>query len=601
MIMKNKIKTQRRKAESQLHFLAGLPRSGSTLLAAILNQNPAARVSSTSDLVHILDVLANLWANAHTLSINDPERTRLVEVMRGVINAEYKDTPRVVIDKSREWPRPDIMQSMPMVLGRPMKIIATVRDVPDCAASFARIADPEDLNSFLVDSSFIQHLQGSYVSLQNGYAAYPEAFLFVEYEDLLADPQAQLDRVHDFLDLPPFAYDFENIDGSTVAEDDAALWNAPGLHDVQPKLERQHNQSARDVLGKRYVQFAQPAFWRADPGEPEIHTLDLQLAAARVGNFAQAWELSEQLAEEEPENDRAAYNRGWYLLRQGKLQQGFALLDRGRKEGVFGNKNPGTPQPLWDGKSQGTVLLYLEGGLGDQIHQVRYAKNIAARGCKVVVACSDALVLLFNQVKGVSAIVTHAAALGVYHDFWTPGMSALVPLGYEYRNVCGSAYIPKPFVERTQRKRIGLRWSGNPRFEHEQHRVFPPELMFEAVKGIDADFICLQRDNDMEVCPDWVTQVPLDDWLQTQEAIASCDLVITSCTSVSHLAAAMGIETWVVQPIMPYYLYARPGDKTAFYDNMRLYRQERFDEWDSPFININSDLKKEGVYNDNMG
>ena len=601
MIMKNKIKTQRRKAESQLHFLAGLPRSGSTLLAAILNQNPAARVSSTSDLVHILDVLANLWANAHTLSINDPERTRLVEVMRGVINAEYKDAPRVVIDKSREWPRPDIMQSMPMVLGRPMKIIATVRDVPDCAASFARIADPEDLNSFLVDSSFIQHLQGSYVSLQNGYAAYPEAFLFVEYEDLLADPQAQLDRVHDFLDLPPFAYDFENIDGSTVAEDDAALWNAPGLHDVQPKLERQHNQSARDVLGKRYAQFAQPAFWRADPGEPEIHTLDLQLAAARVGNFAQAWELSEQLAEEEPENDRAAYNRGWYLLRQGKLQKGFALLDRGRKEGVFGNKNPGTPQPLWDGKSQGTVMLYLEGGLGDQIHQVRYAKNIAERGCKVVVACSDALVLLFNQVKGVSAIVTHAAALGVYHDFWTPGMSALVPLGYEYRNVCGSAYIPKPFVERTQRKRIGLRWSGNPRFEHEQHRVFPPELMFEAVKGIDADFICLQRDNDMEVCPDWVTQVPLDDWLQTQEAIASCDLVITSCTSVSHLAAAMGIETWVVQPIMPYYLYARPGDKTAFYDNMRLYRQERFDEWDSPFININSDLKKEGVYNDNMG
>ena len=599
--MKNKIKTQRHKAESQLHFLAGLPRSGSTLLAAIINQNPAARVSSTSDLVHILDVLANLWANAHTLSINDPERTRLVEVMRGVINAEYKDTPRVVIDKSREWPRPDIMQSMPMVLGRPMKIIATVRDVPDCAASFARIADPEDLNSFLVDSSFIQHLQGSYVSLQNGYAAYPEAFLFIEYEDLLADPQAQLDRVHDFLDLPPFPYDFDNIDGSTVAEDDAALWNAPGLHDVQPKLERQHNQSARDVLGKRYAQFAQPAFWRADPGEPEIHTLDLQLAAARVGNFAQAWELSEQLAEEEPENDRAAYNRGWYLLRQGKLQKGFALLDRGRKEGVFGNKNPGTPQPLWDGKSQGTVLLYLEGGLGDQIHQVRYAKNIAERGCKVVVACSDALVLLFNQVKGVSAIVTHAAALGVYHDFWTPGMSALVPLGYEYRNVCGSAYIPKPFIERSRRKRIGLRWSGNPKFEHEQHRVFPPELMFDAVKGIDADFICLQRDNDMEVCPDWVTQVPLDDWLQTQEAIASCDLVITSCTSVSHLAAAMGIETWVVQPIMPYYLYARPGDKTAFYDNMRLYRQERFDEWDSPFININSDLKKEGVYNDNMG
>ena len=75
----------------ELHFLAGLPRSGSTLLAAILNQNPAARVSSTSELVNILDVLANLWAKAHTLSIRDPERTRLIEVMRGVINADFID------------------------------------------------------------------------------------------------------------------------------------------------------------------------------------------------------------------------------------------------------------------------------------------------------------------------------------------------------------------------------------------------------------------------------------------------------------------------------------------------------------------------------
>ena len=73
----------------ELHFLAGLPRSGSTLLAAILNQNPAAKVSSTSELVNILDVLANLWAKAHTLSIRDPERTRLIEVMRGANYSGY--------------------------------------------------------------------------------------------------------------------------------------------------------------------------------------------------------------------------------------------------------------------------------------------------------------------------------------------------------------------------------------------------------------------------------------------------------------------------------------------------------------------------------
>jgi hypothetical protein len=125
--------------------------------------------------------------------------------------------------------------------------------------------------------------------------------------------------------------------------------------------------------------------------------------------------------------------------------------------------------------------------------------------------------------------------------------------------------------------------------------------MFEAVKGVDADFVCLQRDNDMEVCPDWVRQVPLDDWLKTQEAVASCDLVITSCTSVSHLAAAMGVETWVAQPIMPYYLYARPGDRTAFYDSMRLYRQEVFADWTAPFEAMRRDLTQTGVSHATMG
>lgn len=573
-----------------LHFLAGLPRSGSTLLAAILNQNPSARVSATSDLVGVLDTLANLWANAHTLSTNDPERKRLSNVMRAIISAEYEGA-EVAIDKSREWPRPDIMQSMPMVLGRPMKIIATVRDVPDCAASFVRVAKPDNVTEFLRDGPLIKHLQGSYVTLKTGYEANPEAFLFVEYEDLLADPQTQLDRIHEFLGLEPFAYDFENIDGSTVAEDDEALWNVPGLHDVKPKLERQHSQSAKEALGLQYSKFLQPAFWRPNPAPAEIQKLDLQFAASKIGDFVEGWRLAQEIERETPEDDRAAYNRGWYLLRQGKLGEGFKLLDRGRREGVFGNSAPNTSQPIWDGKTKGTVLLYLEGGLGDQIHQARYAADIAARGCTVVLACSDGLVLLLRQVDGVSAVVTHGAMLGVYHDFWVPGMSAVSVLGYEYEDVSGWPYVPKPFAEKNKRKKIGLRWSGNPRFEHEQHRVFPPELMFNAVKDVDADFVCLQRDLDMDARPDWVKLAPVDNWLETQQTLAGCDLVITSCTSVSHLAAAMGVKTWVIQPIMPYYLYAQPGEWTVFYDHMRLFRQEVFGDWSAPFEAVRAELK----------
>jgi len=72
--------------------------------------------------------------------------------------------------------------------------------------------------------------------------------------------------------------------------------------------------------------------------------------------------------------------------------------------------------------------------------------------------------------------------------------------------------------------------------------------------------------------------------------VASCDLVISSCTSVSHLAAAMGVDTWVVTPIMPYFLYALAGETTPYYSNMKLMRQRVFGEWQAPFDQIKDRL-----------
>jgi len=68
-----------------LHFLSGIPRSGSTVLAAILNQNPATHVSTTSGLVHALDGLANTWHSQGLLNENDADRAKLAQTMRGMI------------------------------------------------------------------------------------------------------------------------------------------------------------------------------------------------------------------------------------------------------------------------------------------------------------------------------------------------------------------------------------------------------------------------------------------------------------------------------------------------------------------------------------
>ncbi len=575
-----------------LHFLSGIPRSGSTVLAAILNQNPLTHVSTTSGLVHALDGLASTWSSASLLNANDPERLKLAAIMRGSIDAFYEHTDKpVVIDKSRGWPIDLIMASMAQVLGRQPKIIATVRSVPDCAASFVRVAKPDDLDEFIYSGQLVNHLKSAYISLQNGYNFAPECFLFVEYEDLIKDPKTELKRIHEFLELPDYEYDFENIDGSSVKEDDENLHGYAGMHDVQPVLKKLHTQNPRDVLKNHYTSFCQGEFWLDVPRTvPEIHDLDMQLVASTNGHFAEGWRLAQKIAQEEPNNHRAAYNRGWYMLYQGEIQAGYKLMDRGRIVGVFGNSTPDIVTSPWDGKSKGIILLYLEGGLGDQIHQARYAKYIAQRGCKVIVACTGPVASLIIGIEGVSAVIQHEAAFGIYHDFWVAGMSAVVPLGLELDDLDGSPYIKKPIAIKSGKKRIGLRWQGSSRFEHEHFKKFPYELMFDAVKDVDAEFISLQRDEGVEDTPSWVKQVPLDSWTDTKHAIATCDLVISSCTSVSHLAGAMGVETWVVTPVMPYFLYALPGDKTPYYDSFTLFRQEVFGEWKHPFEKIKKQL-----------
>ena len=147
-----------------LHFLSGIPRSGSTVLAAILNQNPATHVSTTSGLIHALDALANRWHEQHLLNDNDKDRKKLSMTMQGAIDAFYDDFDApVIIDKSRGWPVPVILQAMHQVLGRPPKVIATVRSVPDCMASFVRIAKPDDLDEFMASGQYADHLKAAYI------------------------------------------------------------------------------------------------------------------------------------------------------------------------------------------------------------------------------------------------------------------------------------------------------------------------------------------------------------------------------------------------------------------------------------------------------
>lgn len=575
----------------KLYFLSGIPRSGSTVLAAILNQNPLTYVSTTSGLGAALEAVAATWHKEPLLEKNDPKREKLANAMRGLIDGYYDKLTQkpIVIDKSRNWPIPVVMSAMGQVLGIKPRIIATVRSIPDCMASFVRVAKPDNLDEFIVKSSLAAHLKSSYQVLRAGYRHDPSCFLFVEYEDLLANPKRELERIHKFLDLPEFAYDFERIDGSSVKEDDEGLHGVAGLHDIKPKLARQHNELPKDVLKHHYAEFCQPEFWLPEPRtKPEIDDLDLQVSASIMGNFEEGRKIADRLAITRPKDDRAAFNRGWYELRDGNFRLGHQLFYRARNARVFGNSPPNTPQPEWNGKACGTLLMYLEAGLGDQIHQLSYIRNIRETGVSdIIVCCAGELVKLVHDANICSAVVQRGAEYGIYHDCWMAGMSAPAYMNLSKEMIYGDPYLSKiPYLGYSKKLRVGLRWSGNKQFEDDHHKLFPAPLFFDAVKRDNVEFISLQRDADLEYKPDWVQTVPLDTWSDTQAAVSTCDLVISSCTSVSHLSAAMGVPTWVVIPVMGYYLYAEPGPKTPYYNSMRLFRQQKYGDWSHPFDEI---------------
>jgi len=530
------------------HFLAGLPRSGSTVLAALLNQHPSVHASGTSGMGELMFNTFQAWKNSSAEQAA-PQPEQIKAVLRGIMDTKYSNVDKpVVIDKARNWAEASTIAVLKELLPYKPKIIATVRSINDCC------------------------------------------FLFVEYEDMLADPRKQMARIHEFLDLPDFEYDYDHLDETAPKERDEEIWQVPGLHTVAPKLAKRHDDNSEDILQHMHQNFVQPCFWREKPLTTEmIHPLDMQLAAGLIGDFKRGEEIAQELAIKEPKNHRAAFNRGWYEMRKGHLLDGMKLLDRGRIEKVFGNEAPKVPTPIWDGVSTGTILLNLEAGLGDQLHGARFARELKKRGNQVIVACSGALAMTMRQVDGVDMVVQHEAAFGVVHDFWVPSMTASIPLGWQYKHIDGSAYIPKPDVAKGDKLRIGLRWQGNPQFEHEQHRIFPAQYLFNAVKGLDVEYVSLQRDDGAEHRPAWVRELPLAHWEDTRQAIASCDLVISSCTSVSHMSAAMGVPTWIVTPVLPYYLWAKPGNTTEWYDSVRLFRQTGHGDW----VTVFGELKKE--------
>ena len=258
----------------KIHFISGLPRSGSTLLSALLRQNPRFQAGMSGPLAGLFGALLGQMSarNEFSVFIDDAKRER---VLRGLFDSFHADSSaEVVFDTSRAWCgwMPAIARLFPEA-----KVIACVRDVSwvvDSIESLVQrnVFSPSSIFNYSAGGTVYTRANavvgpdgmvgGPYDALKQAcYGAQRDRLLLVQYETLTADPARTMRAIYDFIGERPFTHDFDHVDYDVREFDERA--GTPGLHTVRGKVkaERRETLLPPDLFNR----FRQDAFW-ADPG-----------------------------------------------------------------------------------------------------------------------------------------------------------------------------------------------------------------------------------------------------------------------------------------------------------------------------------------------
>ena len=255
-----------------LHFISGLPRSGSTLLAALLRQNPRFHAHMSGPLAGLVGTMLTEMSAKSEYSpfIDDRQRQRM---LKALIESYYEDNPAdVVFDTSRAW-----CARMPLIrsLFPEAKVIACVREMPWVIDSIEQLVQ----RNVFQPSAIFNHQSGGTVysradAVANGdgmvgyaYNALKQAYfgpdapgrlLLLQYETLVSQPEIALKAIYDFIGEPAFAHDLDNIEFD--AEEFDARAGTPGLHRVRRRIAAEERPTV--LPPDLFQRFQNDAFWR---------------------------------------------------------------------------------------------------------------------------------------------------------------------------------------------------------------------------------------------------------------------------------------------------------------------------------------------------
>ena len=212
------------KKNKQLFFLVAMPRSGNTLFASIMNQNP--KIAATANSI-TLEIMKDLFLlKEKDVFQNFPDHKSLDNVIDSVYDNYYKDWPQqYIIDRGPVMTKGNFAL-MQKHFKRPFKCIVLLRDLMDVLASYIKwytenpnsfinklgSTDEEKLLKIMIkDGAVAKELE----AIKNSYN-YPGLCHYVKYDDLVAQPEQEFKKIYKFMELPYFEHRFNNLDQVSV-------------------------------------------------------------------------------------------------------------------------------------------------------------------------------------------------------------------------------------------------------------------------------------------------------------------------------------------------------------------------------------------------
>jgi tetratricopeptide (TPR) repeat protein len=331
---------------------------------------------------------------------------------------------------------------------------------------------------------------------------------------------------------------------------------------------------------------------------------NLGIALWKQGRLEEAVASYQQAVHFKPDYAEAHWNAGLAWLQLGRFEQGWPGYEWRWKCKEFGTLPP-FQAPLWDGSPLDgrTILVHAEQGLGDTLQFIRYIPQLQERGGRVIMMCQPPLRRLLAHCPGIDQLISHGDAPPEI-DLHVPLLSLPRLLGTTLENVpADGPYLgADPDLVEAWRHRlsaypglkIGIAWQGNPKFRLDKIRSIPLAQFAPLADVPGVHLLSLQKGFGREQLAAPERRFPVTDlggqldettgaFMDTAAVMKNLDLIITSDTSMAHLAGALGVPVWLALNAVPDWRWLLNRDDCPWYPTMRLFRQTRPGHWENVF------------------